>query len=127
MSDQKMLQSIASTLENTLPSDWSTVVFYAELSEGAFSMEYFVKQAGGKSFIKCYDLPGIEKAQLMKDFMTLNKVISAERSSLKADKRWGSMTLILQSNGKFRVEYDYSDMTDKPYARKQAWKKRYLV
>lgn len=127
MSDQKMLQSIASTLENTLPSDWSTVAFYAELSEGAFSMEYFVKQAEGKSFIKCFDLPGIEKAQLMKDFLALNKVISAERSALKADKRWGSMTLVLQSNGKFKVEYDYSDMTDKPYARKQAWKKRYLV
>ena len=127
MSDQKTLQSITSVLESTLPSDWNTVVFYAELSEGAFSMEYFVKQIEGKSFIKCYDLPGVQKAQLMKDFLALNKVISEERNALKADKRWSSMTLVLHANGKFKIEYDYSDITDKPYARKQAWKKRYLV
>lgn len=127
MSDLKTLQSITSVLESTLPSDWNTVVFYAEVSEGAFSMEYFVKQAGGDNFIKCYDLPGIQKAQLMKGFIALNKVISAERNALKEDKRWNSMTLTLHANGKFKIEYDYSDITDKPYARKQAWKKRYLI
>ena len=30
MSEKKMLQGIASILEETLPEDWSKVVFYAE-------------------------------------------------------------------------------------------------
>lgn len=37
MSEKKMLQGIASILEETLPEDWSKVVFYAEYAEGAFS------------------------------------------------------------------------------------------
>lgn len=41
MSEKKMLQGIASILEETLPEDWSKVVFYAEYAEGAFSIEYY--------------------------------------------------------------------------------------
>ena len=37
------------------------------------------------------------------------------------------MTLILHSNAKFKVDYDYADMTENVYARKMAWKKKYLA
>lgn len=63
----------------------------------------------------------------MKNFMAINKFIEPERAALKPEKRWGSMTLILHSNGKFKVDYDYSDMTENTYARKKAWKKKYLA
>ena len=53
--------------------------------------------------------------------------IEPVRAALKPEKRWGSMTLILHSNGKFKVDYDYSDMTENAYARKKAWKKKYLA
>lgn len=46
MSEKKMLQGIASILEETLPEDWSKVVFYAEYAEGAFSIEYYVAGSG---------------------------------------------------------------------------------
>ena len=36
------------------------------------------------------------------------------------------MTLVLYSNGKFKVDYDYSDATENAYARKKDWKKKYL-
>ena len=110
MSEKKMLQGIASILEETLPEDWSKVVFYAEYAEGAFSIEYYVAGSGKDDF-----------------FMAINKFIEPERAALKPEKRWGSMTLILHSNGKFKVDYDYSDMTENAYARKKAWKKKYLA
>ena len=34
MSEKKMLQGIASILEETLPEDWSKVVFYARVRRG---------------------------------------------------------------------------------------------
>ena len=39
MSEKKMLQGIASILEDTLREDWRKVVFYAEYAEGAVSIE----------------------------------------------------------------------------------------
>lgn len=127
MSEKKMLQGIASILEETLPEDWSKVVFYAEYAEGAFSIEYYVAGSGKDDFVKCFDQKGVSRASLMKNFMAINKFIEPERAALKPEKRWGSMTLILHSNGKFKVDYDYSDMTENAYARKKAWKKKYLA
>ena len=127
MSEKKMLQGIASILEETLPEDWSKVVFYAEYAEGAFSIEYYVAGSGKDDFVKCFDQKGVSRASLMKIFMAINKFIEPERAALKPEKRWGSMTLILHSNGKFKVDYDYSDMTENAYARKKAWKKKYLA
>ena len=103
-----MLQGIASILEETLPEDWSKVVFYAEYAEGAFSIEYYVAGSGKDDFVKCFDQKGVSRASLMKNFMAINKFIEPERAALKPEKRWGSMTLILHSNGKFKVDYDYS-------------------
>ena len=40
MSEKKMLQGIASILEETLPEDCSKGVFYAEYADGAVSIEY---------------------------------------------------------------------------------------
>ena len=115
MSEKKMLQGIASILEETLPEDWSKVVFYAEYAEGAFSIEYYVAGSGKDDFVKCFDQKGVSRASLMKNFMAINKFIEPERAALKPEKRWGSMTLILHSNGKFKVDYDYSDMTENAY------------
>ena len=95
MSEKKMLQGIASILEETLPEDWSKVVFYAEYAEGAFSIEYYVAGSGKDDFVKCFDQKGVSRASLMKNFMAINKFIEPERAALKPEKRWGSMTLIL--------------------------------
>ena len=139
MSEKKMLQGIASILEETLPEDWSKVVFYAEYAEGAFSIEYYVAGSGKDDFVKCFDQKGVSRASLMKNFMAINKFIEPERAALKPEKRWGSMTLILGAYLKFanienRQDYvkqiltlEDIDMTENAYARKKAWKKKYLA
>lgn len=126
MSEQTMFPGIVSILERTLPDDWNTVIFYAKYSDDAFSIEYYVKMRQSNSFIKCFSIPGIERAALLNDFIEIDKVISAERESLDQSKRWSSMTLVLQASGKFRVDYGYDNLDESPYLKKQEWKKKYL-
>ncbi len=108
MSEKKMLQGIASILEETLPEDWSKVVFYAEYAEGAFSIEYYVAGSGKDDFVKCFDQKGVSRASLMKNFMAINKFIEPERAALKPEKRWGSMTLILRLGNHRKATRAYS-------------------
>ena len=75
MSEKKMLQGIASILEETLPEDWSKVVFYAEYAEGAFSIEYYVAGSGKDDFVKCFDQKGVSRASLMKNFMAFRCLV----------------------------------------------------
>lgn len=126
MSEHTMLPEIVAVLERTLPADWDTVVFFAEYSDDAFSIEYYVKTRQQTDFVKCFSIPEIEKATLLKDFLEIDNVISPERESLDPDKRWSSMTLVLQASGKFRVDYGYDNSDESPYLKKQKWKKKYL-
>ena len=93
MSEKKMLQGIASILEETLPEDWSKVVFYAEYAEGAFSIEYYVAGSGKDDFVKCFDQKGVSRASLMKNFMAINKFIEPERAALKPERRPGKRNI----------------------------------
>lgn len=126
MSEHTILPKIVVVLERTLPDSWETVVFYAEYSDDAFSIEYFVKTPQQADFIKCFSVPGVERTALLKDFIEIDKVISPEREALDPSKRWSTMTLVLQADGKFRVDYGYDDSDESPYLKKQAWKKKYL-
>lgn len=126
MSENAMLQNIVSILERTLPGDWESVVFYVEYPADAFSIEYFVKTQAKNGYIKCFDTPGISRSDLISNFIEIDEVISPVREALKPSKKWNSMTLVLESSGKFRVDYDYSDVSDSAYARKKEWKARYL-
>lgn len=126
MSEHTMLPEIVSVLERTLPADWDTVVFYAEYSDDAFSIEYFVKTPQQADFVKCFSIPGVERTALLNDFIEIDKVISPEREALDPSKRWSTMTLVLHADGKFRVDYGYDDSDESPYLKKQAWKKKYL-
>ena len=103
------------------------MVFYAEYPEDAFSIEYFAKTRTGKGYVKCFDIPGVSRSALLNDFIEIDKVITPEREALSPSKRWNAMTLVLQSNGKFRIDYDYSDVSDFAYTRKKEWKARYLA
>lgn len=127
MSENAMLQNIVSILERTLPDAWESVVLYAEYLEDAFSIEYFVKTRVVDNYIKCFDIPDVSRSTLLNDFIEIDKVIAPEREALSPSKRWSTMTLVLQSNGKFRIDYDYSDVADSAYARKKKWKVRYLT
>ncbi|HIT44537.1 MAG TPA: DUF600 family protein [Candidatus Aphodovivens excrementavium] len=127
MSEKVMLQSIVSILERTLPDTWESVVFYAEYPEDAFSIEYYAKTQNGSSYVKCFDIPGISRSNLLNDFIEIDKVIAPERDALSPSKRWNAMTLVLQSDGKFRIDYDYSDVSSLAYSRKKEWKARYLT
>lgn len=93
MSEKKMLQGIASILEETLPEDWSKVVFYAEYAEGAFSIEYYVAGSGKDDFVKCFDQKGVSRASLMKNFMAINKFIEPERAALTPERRPGKRNI----------------------------------
>ena len=126
MSEATTLPRIVSVLERTLPADWATVVFYAEYYEKAFSIEYFVKTWQQADFVKCFSIPGIKRSALLDDFIEIDKVISPERESLDPSKRWDTMTLVLQANGKIRVDYGYDDLVESPYLKKQELKRIYL-
>ena len=118
-------QAIFDVLQDVLPPVWEKVVFYAEYTEGSYSMKYFVNINGG-SFVDCYQLKEFSKAQIIKVFMNIDKMISPIRSQMEKGKRWNVFTLIVDASGKFRTEFDYADISENTISYHEAWKDKYL-
>ena len=128
---KKSFEKVSEKLQMVLPENWSKVCLYAEIEENSYEIFFYCYINGGKKPIQCYDL--VEMYQIDEDeiddiFFEINDVLKQEWLKLKEQGKdiWSNYTFILNSNGKFSEEYDYSDLTEGSYDYKKAWKERYL-
>ena len=124
MRKDRVIQKIFDTIEPFAPNGWAKLVFYAEYDQYSYSMEFYALSDG--RFVKCFDLPGVSRNDLIEAFDKIDKALATERKKLSGKNTWTSMTMVVQSDGKVKVDYDYADLTEGAYAYKKAWKKKYL-
>lgn len=122
---EKLFQIIFDKLQETVPVKWSKIVFYAGYTKGSYSMKYYVDMGNGQ-YIDCFSLDGISDMQLMKLFVSINKEIVTVRNQLDDSERWNVLTMIVDSKGSFKTDFDYVDISEKSISYEKEWKKRYL-
>lgn len=116
-------QKIFDELQNILPADWDRVAFYAEYTEGSYSMKYYVKKDG--KYTDCFELANTPKGNIIKTFMSIDKIIGPIRSGMK--DKWNVMTLVVDKEGTFKVDFDYSDVEGQTISYHESWEKKYLI
>lgn len=124
--NQAIYQTIFDKLQNYLPEKWNKLVFYAGYTDGSYSMKYFVKNGDG-AYVDCFSLQGVNRSELIKLFIDINKDLAAERENLDLKHKWTVFTMVVDQFGKMRTEFDYTDISENSIAYEQDWKKRYLV
>lgn len=122
----ELYQNIFDLLADVLPENWSKLVFMAGYTEGSYSMKYYVK-TGTTDYLDCFELGNIDNIQILQLFLKINKIISQERSSLKNSERWNVISMIVDSGGKMKTDFDYSDISNDMIKYEEQWKRKYLV
>ena len=123
--EKKLYQALYETLSDVLPTGWKRIVYYAQYFEGSYSMKYYVDSGNGK-YIDCFSL-GIGKKEIIDVFIKMDKLIAEERAHLPEKKKWTVMTMSINEKGRFKVNYDYEDISDNTISYTREWKKKYLV
>lgn len=123
--NEMMYQNIFDAIQDYLPESWAKVVFMAGYTEGSYNMKFYVSE-DGKAYVDCFSLKNCTKAQLIKLFMGIDKVISKERKQLSDKDRWTVLTLSVDSNGRFKTSFDYQDISESFLTYEKEWKKHYL-
>lgn len=108
-----------------LPADWKTAVVYAEFGETSYSIEFYVA-CKPNTFIKCFDLPGIDEDELLDSFDDVANILLEQRADQTTGEPWSNMTMTIQSTGDMKTDYDYTSPDELTFEHKQAWKERYL-
>lgn len=120
-----VFQNILDSLGTVLPSKWEKVIFRADYTDGSYSMKFYVDYGNG-DYIDCFKLGTPSKQQILSAFRSINKDIAVERQGLSAKEKWSVMTMAIEQSGKFKADFDYTDISKNIISYQTAWEKRYL-
>lgn len=121
-----MFQEIFDKLQDYLPNEWSSLVFYAAYFDGSYSMKYYIKD-NKNEYVDCYNTIDLPSIQFTKLFISLDKVISQYRKELDDNKKWSVMTMVINSDGNMKTNYTYEDISESFIKYEDTWKKEYLL
>lgn len=89
-------------------------------------MKYYVK-IGATDYLDCFELGNIDNLQILQLFIKLDSVISSERSLLQDSEKWNVLSMTVDSEGKMKTDFDYTDISNDVITYEEEWKKKYLV
>lgn len=117
---------IASLIVDLLPEKWNKVAFFAQYSDGSYTMKFYA-DCGNGEYTDCYSLSDVSDDDIYRTFSAIDTLIKPVHSSLNAKEKWTVMTMLFSCDGNFKVEYDYEDISETSIAYIMKWKKKYLI
>jgi uncharacterized protein (TIGR01741 family) len=116
---------IAENLNKTIPENWDKVIMYGEVSEGASEVFFNYYPVGSKESVYSHNIPDLfnvsedEYRELL--LQLINNLEELQDIFIQnGQEPWTNLTFILESNGKFKIDYDYTDLSEAS-PRKQHW------
>ena len=65
--------------------------------------------------------------EIVPGHMNIDKIVSPQRKDLDEKNRWTVMTMIVDSEGNMKSEFDYTDISEIAIQYEREWEKKYLV
>ena len=127
---EKTYLKITDVIGKIIPSEWSKVVLYAEILDGSREVYFFFQTPENDEYIYSHDIP--EQFQVSKKIYTellidLQELFKQLHNEFKENnpEAWTNLTLNLESNGTFSIDYNYDDVLSSELddlQRRDVWK-----
>ncbi|WP_019240761.1 MULTISPECIES: antitoxin YezG family protein [Bacillus] len=130
----KLYREIAETVNEMIPEDWNKFHFYAQISETGGGTYFFYNTLENKQYKYSLEVPfkyQIDEDEFERKEDVLLKLSKELRKIFKDNEQelWYSFTMSLESSGKFKLHYDYTNWFDTEYSfsdQMMIWKNKYL-
>ncbi len=113
----QIYQKIASTLDETIPEEWDKVYMYGEIGEGVRKSYFNYYPKGTNESVYSHNIP--EEFEISEDeydklwYKLLDNLTELwQEFKNNGQEVWTNLTFILDSTGKFKIDYDYTDLSD---------------
>ncbi len=124
--DNALFQKVFDIIQPMLPGGWDKMLLYVAYTEGSYSMKFYTND-GKNGYIDCFSNKAFGKAQLIKAFMSIDKIISLERKKMAEKDQWSIFTLAVDKAGSMKADFDYTDISENTIEYERKWKEKYLV
>lgn len=118
----KSFQTLLDKIVPFLPSGWKRLLVYLAKNEGVSDFKYYVDS--GKGFIECFYLEGFDIAEFSILAFDVDDIFNDEWENLAKSERWSLMTMVVESSGRFEVDYGYDPIGEGLHQYYEEWKKR---
>ena len=130
----RLYREIAETVNEMIPEDWNKFYFYAQISENGGGTYFFYNTLKNKQYKYSVEIPfkyQIDEDEFERKEDVLYKLSKELRNVFKDNEQepWYSFTMSLESNGEFKLRYDYTNWFDTEYSFSDQmiiWKNKYL-
>ena len=123
--DNKVFQDIFDILQPVLPKEWKKFLLFIGYTEGSYTMKYYTCN-DSVVYIDCFSQKEVSRAQLIRIFMNIDKIVSPQRKELDEKSRWTVMTMIVSADGSMKSEFDYDDISENAIQYERDWERKYL-
>lgn len=110
-------QKLANTINEIIPEEWSKVFLYGEIGEGTGTAFFFYSTHNNDQLIYSHDIPeifSISRLEYRDMWRKLIKSLKELSEEFKNNNQnlWTNLTFTLESTGKYKIEYDYEDLSE---------------
>ncbi|KZE37610.1 cytoplasmic protein [Bhargavaea cecembensis] len=130
--NENLYTDIANTVLEMIPEKWGWVKLYAEYWDGYYKCYFYYSPAGSGEHVYSLDIPD-EYEVSQETFDRLDEQLYDHVKALwnesenQDEDPWTNLTLSLQNDGKIKIDYDYSDLSDlNPLEKRKRWESDYL-
>lgn len=114
---EKLYQEIAEGINEIIPTEWEKVYLYAEILDDSTEVFFYFNMPQNEEYIYSHNIP--ERFNVSEDiydellfelhdlFEDLQKEFKENNSGV-----WTNLTLILESSGRFSIDYNYDDVIE---------------
>ncbi|TKI63149.1 DUF600 family protein [Lysinibacillus mangiferihumi] len=130
----RLYREIAETVNEMIPEDSNKFYFYAQISENGGGTYFYYNTFENKQYKYSLEIPfkyQIDEDEFERKEDVLYKLSKKLRKVFKDNEQelWYSFTMSLESSGKFKLYYDYTNWFDTDYSFSDQmiiWKNKYL-
>lgn len=123
--NSEILQKVFDMVQPFLPEGWKKMILYMGYTIGSYSMKFYTCSLNGE-YTDCFSQLGANKVKLIQLFMSIDKIVATERKELDDKNKWSVMTMMVDSDGNMKTEFDYADISENVIAYEQSWKEKYI-
>jgi uncharacterized protein (TIGR01741 family) len=110
-------QKIINTVKKTIPEAWTKILLYGEIGEGFGKADFYYYPENKEQPIYNHDIPELFDIP-EEDYLNLWDELIDNLEELwtefqnEGQEVWTSLIMKCDNTGKFKIEYDYSDLSE---------------
>ena len=117
-------ENLFQIIQPSLSDGWVKLIVRASFVEDSCNVKYYIKKSDG-NVCDCFNLD-YSQHQVLQIIANIHQEFASVRAQLAENKKWNALTIVIDSEGNFHTDFDYSETAWNTEKTVEMWQEKYL-